>query len=322
MTAGRMLRWGLMGTARINRAVIPVIRESARSTLEAVASRTIERARQYAVEWNIPRALGSYDALLDDPSIDAIYISIPNSLHAEWTVRALDRGKHVLCEKPLALSVAEVDEIARAAGRAERIAAEAFMYRHHPLTHAVQNAIDEGAIGALRFIRGAFTFPLTRPADVRFESALGGGSLWDVGCYPVSYTCLLVRDSPSDVFGWQERSESGIDIAFAGMLRFSSGVLAQFDCGFRAAFRAEMEIVGTAGVLHVDRAFRTGPESRLLLTRGDQTTAVPFEAEGPYDGEIRDMAAVALDGRAPRITLAESRRTVETLTRLYASAAG
>jgi xylose dehydrogenase (NAD/NADP) len=320
MAANRILRWGLLGTARINRAVIPVIRESSRSTLEAVASRTIDRAREYATQWSIPKAIGSYEALLDDSTIDAIYIGLPNSLHAEWTVRALEAGKHVLCEKPLALSVADVDEIARAARRSGRVAAEAFMYRHHPLTHAVQKIMAEGAIGELRFIRGAFTFPLTRPADVRFDRALGGGSLWDVGCYPVSYACLLAGDSPSDVFGWQETTESGIDVAFAGMLRFPNGVVAQFDCGFRAAFRAEMEIVGTTGVLRVDRAFKAGADSRLLLTSGDLTEAVRFDAEGPYVGEINDMTAAALDGRAPRVTLAESRRTVETLTRLYAAA--
>ena len=321
MALNHRLRWGLLGTARINRAVIPVIRESSRSTLDAVASRTIDRAREYAAEWGIPRAMGSYESLLEDPAIDAVYISVPNSLHPEWTVRALDAGKHVLCEKPLALSVAEVDEIARAARRAGRVAAEAFMYRHHPLTHAVQKAVLDGAIGELRLIRGAFTFPLTRPADVRFDRALGGGSLWDVGCYPVSYACLLAGDSPSKVVGWQETTDAGIDIAFAGMLRFSGGLVAQFDCGFRAVFRAEMEIVGTSGALRVDRAFRTGPDSRLLLTRGDQIESVPFEAEAPYDGEIRDMESAALDGRAPRVTLAESRRTVETLTRLYTAAA-
>lgn len=320
MASNRILRWGLLGTARINRAVIPVMTEAARSRLDAVASRALERARAYAAEWKIPRAIESYDALLADPAIDAIYISLPNSLHAEWTVRALDAGKHVLCEKPLALSVAEVDLVADAVRRSGRVAAEAFMYRHHPLTQAVERSVQEGAIGELRFIRGAFTFPLTRANDVRFDPALGGGSLWDVGCYPVSYSCLLAGAAPTDVFGWEERSPSGIDMAFAGMLKFPNGAAAQFDCGFRAAFRAEMEIVGTEGVLRVDRAFRTGPESRLLLTRGDTISPVPFERDDPYVGEIRDIAAAALDGAPPRVSLAESRRTVDTIRRLYAEA--
>jgi len=321
VAATRVLRWGLLGTARINRAVIPVMNEAARSSLEAVASRSLDRACTYAAEWQIPRALGSYEELLADPGVDAIYISLPNSLHVEWTVRALEAGKHVLCEKPLALSVEGVDEIEAAVRRTGRVAAEAFMYRHHPLTLAVERSVREGAIGELRFMRGAFTFPLTRAGDVRFDPALGGGSLWDVGCYPVSYSCFLAGTAPAEVFGWQETGPSGIDMAFAGMLKFPNGLAAQFDCGFRAAFRAEMEIVGTDGVLRVDRAFRTGPESQLLLTRGDETTPVSFDREDAYVGEIRDMAAAAFDGAAPRVPLSESRRTVETLRRLYASAA-
>jgi len=184
------LRWGLLSTARINRLIIPAIRASARSEVTAVASRDMDKCRAYATEWKIPRALGSYEALLDDPDVDVIYISLPNSLHAEWTVRAVEAGKHVLCEKPLALHTEDVDRIEAAARRAGRAAAEAFMYRHHPLTHAVQAVVKSGRLGELRGFKGAFTFPLTRDNDVRLNAALGGGSLWDVGCYPVSYACF------------------------------------------------------------------------------------------------------------------------------------
>ena len=198
------LRWGLLSTARINRLVIPAIRSASRSTLTTVASRTTARAAAYAAEWDIPHAAGPYDALLADPAVDVVYISLPNSLHAEWTIRALEAGKHVLCEKPLALSVADVDRIAAAATRAGRVAAEAFMYRHHPLTHAAEAVVRSGRLGAIRGFKGAFTFPLTREGDVRLDPALGGGSLWDVGCYPVSYACLLAGAAPLDVFGWQQ----------------------------------------------------------------------------------------------------------------------
>ena len=198
------LRWGLLSTARINRLIIPAIRASARSEVTTVASRSLEKARAYAAEWNIPRVLGSYEALLDDPDIDVIYISLPNSLHVEWTVRALEAGKHVLCEKPLALSVADVDRIVAAAvARTGRTATEGFMYRHHPLTHAVEAIVKSGRLGAIRGFKGAFTFPLTRDGDVRLDPALGGGSLWDVGCYPVSYTCLLAG----------ERADRGVRMA-------------------------------------------------------------------------------------------------------------
>jgi xylose dehydrogenase (NAD/NADP) len=314
------LRWGLLSTARINRLIIPAVRASARSELTTVASRSLEKARSYAAEWSIPRVLESYEALLEDPGIDVIYIGLPNSLHVDWTVRALEAGKHVLCEKPLTLSVADVDRIADASRRTKRAAAEAFMYRHHPLTHTVEAIVKSGRLGRIRGFKGAFTFPLTRENDVRLDSALGGGSLWDVGCYPVSYTCLLAGDTPVEVFGWQQNASSGIDLEFAGMLRFRDGSVAQFDSGFIGPFRAEMEVIGTSGALRIERPFRTDALSRLLLTVGDTTESVPFPTDTPFAGEIADMEAAALDGRPTRVSLAESRRTVATMTALYESA--
>jgi xylose dehydrogenase (NAD/NADP) len=314
------LRWGLLSTARINARLIPAIRGAARSELTTVASRTLDRARAYAAEWTIPRALGSYEALLDDPDVDVIYISLPNHLHAEWTVRALGAGKHVLCEKPLALTVEEVDRIQAAATRASRVAAEAFMYRHHPLTHAAEAIVKSGRLGTIRGFKGAFTFQLTREGDTRLDPAMGGGSLWDVGCYPVSYSCFLVGAAPIDVFGWQQLSPTGIDMEFAGMMRFADGSVAQFDSGFAGPFRAEMEVIGTSAVLRIHRPFRTDEMSRLLLTTGDETETLPFDAAPPFAGEIADMETAALDGRPPRIPLSESRRTVQTILSLYESA--
>ena len=314
------LRWGLLSTARINRLIIPAIRSSARSEVTTVASRALDKARAYAADWKIPRALGSYDALLADPDIDVIYIALPNSLHVEWTVRALEAGKHVLCEKPLALTALDVDRIAAAAGRAGRTATEGFMYRHQPLTHAVQAIVQSGRLGAIRGFKGAFTFPLTREGDVRLDPALGGGSLWDVGCYPVSYACLLAGEAPIEVFGWQQASAAGVDLEFAGMLRFRDGSVAQFDCGFTGPLRAEIEIVGRDAALRVTRPFRTDEMSRLILSAGDRSEALPFAAAPPFSGEIADMEAAAIDGHPARISLAESRRTVETLTALYQSA--
>jgi xylose dehydrogenase (NAD/NADP) len=316
------LRWGLLSTARINRLVIPAIRASARSELTAVASRTPARAETYAAEWSIPRALGSYDALAGDPDIDVIYIALPNSLHVEWTIRCLEQGKHVLCEKPLALSVEDVDRVEAAATRAGRVAAEAFMYRHHPLTHAVDAIVKSGRLGAIRGFKGAFTFALTREGDVRFDPALGGGSLWDVGCYPVTYACFLAGAAPVEVFGWQQSSAEGVDLEFAGMLRFADGSVAQFDSGFIGPFRTEMEVIGREGSLHIARPFKGDDSSGLVLAAGDRVETPPFDPEPPFDGEIADMEAAALDGRPPRIPLAESRRTVRTICALYESARG
>ena len=314
------LRWGLMSTARINRLIIPAVRASGRSEVTTVASRSLEKGRAYAAEWNIPRVLGSYEALLDDAAIDVVYISLPNSLHVEWTIRALEAGKHVLCEKPLALQAGDVDRIAEAAAGAGRVATEGFMYRHQPLTHAVESIVKAGRLGTVRGFKGAFTFPLTREGDVRLDPALGGGSLWDVGCYPVSYTCLLAGAAPVEVFGWQQTSPAGVDMEFAGMLRFADGSVAQFDCGFIGPFRAEMEVVGRDAVLRVERPFRTDERSQLILTTGDLRETLPFSTAPPFSGEIADMESAALDGQPPRVSLDESRRTVSTLTALYASA--
>ena len=313
------LRWGLLSTARINRLIIPAVRASARSEVTTVASRAVDKGRAYAAEWRIPRVAGSYEAMLDDPEIDVVYIPLPNSLHVEWTIRALEAGKHVLCEKPLALAVEDVDRIAAAARRAGRVATEGFMYRHQPLTHAVEEIVASGRLGAIRGYKGAFTFPLTRERDVRFDPALGGGSLWDVGCYPVSYSCLLAG-APREVFGWQQTSPSGIDLEFSGMLRFADGSVAQFDSGFIGPFRAEMEVVGREGALRIQRPFRTDESSRLILTSGDHREELPFQAAPPFSGEIADMETAALDGAPPRVTLEESRRTISTLRALYESA--
>jgi D-xylose 1-dehydrogenase (NADP+, D-xylono-1,5-lactone-forming) len=314
------LRWGLLSTARINRALIPAIRAAARSELTTVASRTPDRAQAYAAEWQIPGAVGSYEALLADPAIDVVYNPLPNHLHAEWTVRALEAGKHVLCEKPLALSVAEVDRIADACRRTGKVAAEAFMYRHHPMTHAVRAFAAAGRLGAITLYRGAFTFLLTRDGDVRLDPAMGGGALWDVGCYPLSYANLIAGAAPVEAFGWQRASDRGVDLECAAMLRYGGGSVAQFDCGFAGPFRAEMEIVGTAGTLRIVRPFKTDERSRLEFTSAnDEIEEVSFAPDTAYSGEVADIEAAALDGAIPRVGLDESRRTVRTILAVYES---
>lgn len=320
MAAGA-LRWGLLGTARINRALIPALRASDRNELWAVGSRSLASAEAYAREWGIPRAFGSYEALLADPAIDVVYLPLPNSLHAEWTVKAARAGKHVLCEKPLALSVEEVDAVAAAGRAAGVVVAEGFMYRHHPQTWRVKELVDSGAIGTPRLVRGSFTFDLSREGDVRLVPTLGGGSLWDVGCYPVSYARYLLAAEPVEAFGWQATGPTGIDESFAGQLRFGDGAVAQFDCGFRAAFRTHLEVVGREGTITVPRPFKPTPSETVLLTRGDATESIPVE--GPpelYLGEVEDMADAVLRGKPPAVSLADSRANVAALVALYRSA--
>lgn len=312
-------RWGLLGTARINRAIIPPMRASNRHSLVAVASRDAGRAEAYAREWSIPLALGSYDGLLASPLIDAVYLALPNGLHAEWTIRAARAGKHVLCEKPLAISVAEVDAIADAAARAGVIVTEAFMYRHHPQTMQLKALLDDGIAGALQLIRSSFTFTLDRPGDVRFDPALGGGSLWDVGCYPVSMARYLVGSEPRSVMGWQRLTPTGIDEQFAGTLDFG-GVIAQFDSGFRSPFRTHLEVVGSDATITVPVPFKPGLEEHLLISRGSVVESVPSIGQVLYSGELDDLADAAQTGQAPRVSLADSRGTVAAIVALYEAA--
>ncbi len=314
------LRWGLLSTARINRALIPPLRVSPRNRVAAVASRDLAKAQAYAAQWDIPRALGSYEALLADPDIDVVYNPLPNHLHAEWTIRALQAGKHVLCEKPLALSLAEIDAILAAAQAAGRVVMEGFMYRHHPQTARVKTLLEEGAVGELHLIRGAFTFTLSDPANVRLRADWGGGALWDVGCYPVSYARFLAGAEPEAVFAWSIVGRGGVDEAVVGQLRFPGGVLAQFDCAFRSAFRAHLEVVGSQGTLQIPVPFKPGLRETLTLKRGDVTETLDVPGQELYLGQVEDMADAILLGKTPRLSLADSRHNTAALLALHRSA--
>lgn len=317
----RVLRWGLLSTAAINKAVIAPLRMSERNQLVAVASRQQARSDEYAAERGISRAFGSYEAMITDPEIDVVYVSLPNSMHAEWTIRAAKAGKHVLCEKPLALSLAEVDAIEAAAREAGVVVAEAFMYQHHPQTLVVQEMIWRGEIGPLRVVRGGFTFNIANPADVRLNPQLGGGSIWDVGCYPISYARAVIGSDPVEVFGWQVTGESGVDEVFVGQMSFANGAYAQFDSGFRAPERMLMEFVGGAGTITLRNAFKPGVEGEIVLSReGEKPEQIMVAGQELYLGEVEDLADAILLGKAPRVSLADSRGNVATIVSLLESA--
>jgi predicted dehydrogenase len=316
----RVLGWGILGTARINRMLIPPLRVSPGNRLVAVASRDAAKAAAYAREWGIERGYGSYDALLEDPAIDVVYVPLPNHLHAEWTIRAARAGKHVLCEKPLALRVAEVDAIEAAAREAGVAVAEAFMYRHHPQTLQTRALVARGEIGAIRFVRGSFSFPLTRPADVRLRPDYGGGCLWDVGCYPLSFARFVLGTEPVEVFGSAVSGEAGVDETFTAQLSFPQDVLVQIDAGFRSPWRAEMEIVGTTGVLRVRNPFRPAAAQTIRLTRGSETIEIPVPESERFLLEVEDLEQAARGVGAPGISLAESRGNVAAITALHTSA--
>lgn len=315
-----VVRWGLVGTARINRSVVPHMKAAPRHRLEAVASRDASRAAGYAREWEVPHAFGAYEAMLASGAVDAVYVSLPNALHAEWVVRAAEAGLHVLCEKPLALTLADVDRIAAAASRAGVVVTEAFMYRHHPQTARVLELVHHGALGRVRYVRGSFSYWQDRADDVRLDPGLGGGCLWDIGCYPVNFARAVMGSEPERVFGWRVLGRTGIDETFIGQLRFHGDAFAQFDASFRAPFRTRMEIVGDDGVLEVTEPFKPVSGTPLRLRLGDDIELVEVEPQPLYLGELDDLADAVLLGRPPRVSLADSRANVATLVALHQSA--
>ncbi len=318
--SNKVLNWGLLSTARINRALIPPLQASKRNHLLAVGSRSQESADAYARAQKIPRAHGSYESLLADPDIDVIYNPLPNHLHAEWTIKAVEAGKHVLCEKPLALNVDEVDAIHAAARKHGRVVAEAFMYRHHPQTLKALEIVQSGSIGTLKLIRGAFGFFLDRAGDVRLNPEMGGGSIWDVGCYPISYARTIVGASPLEVFGWQVAGPTGVDLTFVGQMKFPEDVLAQFDCSFDIPLYWGVEILGSEASLKIPSPFKPQINEKLLLTRGDSTETIIVKGQELYIGEVEDMADAILLGRDPLISLNDSRANVAAICALLESA--
>jgi predicted dehydrogenase len=315
----KVLNWGLLSTAKINRALIKPLRASKRTRLLGVASRNQTSADAYAREWSIPRAYGSYEAMLADPEIDVVYNSLPNHLHAEWTVKALRAGKHVLCEKPLALTLDEVDSIISASKETGKIATEAFMYRHHAQTLKVKELVDRGLIGQIQLIKGAFTFMLTRQGNYRFIKEYGGGSLWDVGCYPISFARMIVGEEPVEVFGWQIPGAGGSDESFYGQMRFGNGVHMQFDCGFKSHFRSYVEIIGTEGVINIPAPFKPGRKNEIYITRGEKQEKMKISGNELYADEVDDICDAVLYGQKPRILLLDSRGNVAAILGLLKS---
>jgi predicted dehydrogenase len=315
------VRWGILGTARINRRLIPAMRASARSELVAIGSRDRDRAEAYARSWGIPQAACGYQALLDDDGIDAVYIPLPNSEHVRWTLAAVEAGKHVLCEKPLALDPHDVDRISAASAARRVVVEEGFMYRHEPLTRQVAALVADGAVGAVRTVISGFTFALDRQGDVRLDPELGGGALWDVGCYPVTYGQLLAAKTPVSVVARAQWSPGGVDEELSGIVQFAGGATASIYCGFRAPYRTWLEILGTEGALRVPNPFKPGTTETVELERPSGIERIDVAGSTLlFQREVEDFVSAVLDGTPPVVPLAESRRTAATLTALYSAA--
>ena len=242
--------WALLSTAAINDRVLPSLAASDQIRVVAVASRDPAKVRAYAAERGIERAHGSYDALLADPQVEAVYVNLPNSLHTEWTLRALEAGKHVLCEKPMTPRAADVERVFDLARRRDLYVMEGFMYRHNPQTLKLVQLVNEGVVGAVKLVRSSFRFRAIDPQDIRLSPALEGGSLMDVGAYCVNITRLLAGE-PTRLYGEEVVGPSGVDVRFSGILRFADDVIGQFDAAVSLPARAEIEIFGEEGSLFV-----------------------------------------------------------------------
>ncbi|HVH50574.1 MAG TPA: Gfo/Idh/MocA family oxidoreductase [Gaiellaceae bacterium] len=282
------VKWGIVSTADINRKVIPGAHASEKVDLVAVASRDQARADAYAKEWDIPRAYGSYEALLADPEIEAVYISLPNNMHIEWSIKSLEAGKHVLCEKPFTRHGDEVGAAFDTADRAGRLLSEAFMYRHNPQTKKLKELVDGGAIGELRLIRSAFSYGLYDEENIRLRTDVEGGSLMDVGCYNVSGSRLLGGE-PERVWGEAWYGPSGTDWVFTGTMRFPRNVVATFDCGTAMVDRDELEAIGTEGALFLDDPWHCN-KPVIEVRRDDGVERIELERADSYRLELENLS--------------------------------
>jgi len=325
------LRWGVMSTAKIaTDNVVPAMQRSMRADVVAIASRDAEVAQVVADRLDIPTSLGSYDALLNHPDVDAVYVPLPNHLHAEWTVRALEAGKHVLCEKPLALSAADAERMVLTAERTGRVLAEAFMYRHHPTWVTVQALVSSGRIGELTAVDSWFSYFNDDPANIRNVLAYGGGALWDIGCYSVSLSRWLFGAEPESVAASMMRDpESGVDVLTTGFLSFPAG-RASFTCGTRVEPDQRVHVYGTGGRIAIEIPFNIPPDrpTRVFLTAGGDPPVAPatevmeFAPADSYAREVDAFAATVLDGVPPVVPPSDAVAGARVIERLFAAAAG
>ena len=293
------VRWGVLGCAEIAvRRLIPAMHAAQGNTVVAIGSRDLERAQATAHQLAIPHAYGSYAAVLEDPDVDAIYIPLPNSLHAEWTIRAAEAGKDVLVEKPMAPTVAECERMVAAAQAAGVRLMEAFMYRFHPQHALVRELIAAGAIGAVRMVRSAFCVRMQRPpTDIRFSPDLGGGSLLDVGVYAIDAVRWLLGADPTTVRGSLVLDAHGVDMSAAGILSFGDDVLATVTSSFVANGGGSYEVIGTDGTITVHQAFTHPPGRPPGVTWADQSREFPPDLD-QYQLMLEAFAA-AVQRNAP-----------------------
>jgi predicted dehydrogenase len=313
------LKMGILSTAAINELIIQGASRAASTDIAAVASRDRHRAEKYAENHGIAASYGDYESLINDPALDAIYISLPNSMHVEWTMRSLRAGKHVLCEKPLTRAFEDARRMFELAHELDLVLMEAFMWRHSPQTRAMLQLIEEGAVGAVRLMRAAFSYTTTDPADIRLDAALEGGALMDVGCYCV-HAMRLLAGEPERLFAEQVLGETGVDMRLAGTLRFQGDVLGQFDTGFDLPVRDELEIIGAEGSLFIDDPWHAR-KPIIALRRKDRTESRQCEVADSYQLQLEDFERAVRKRQKPLLGRDDALGQALAIESLYRSAA-
>jgi xylose dehydrogenase (NAD/NADP) len=315
------VRWGILSTAKINGSLLRGARETEAVDVVAVGSRDRRRGEAFAAEHGIGRVHGSYEELLADDEVEAIYNPLPNSMHLPWSARALEAGKHVLCEKPLSARPDAVEAAFDVAERCDRLLMEAFMWRYHPQTEVLARAVADGAVGTVRTIRAAFGFNLTEVGNVRWSGELEGGALMDVGCYTVSALRLLGGE-PVRVSAERIEGGDGVDARVAGVLRFEGDVIGLLDCGFDHAPRQGIEVIGDEGaIVSYDPWHGRTPRIELTRAGADAPERLEAEAMNPYRLELEDLSAAIRGGDPPRLGREDALGQARTIGALYRSAA-
>ncbi|MCX7711344.1 MAG: Gfo/Idh/MocA family oxidoreductase [Clostridia bacterium] len=311
----KKVKWGVLGYARIAKEhVIPAIMKSANSEFYAVASRDEEKLKSCREQFGCEKTYKSYEELLDDPEVDAVYIPLPNGLHKEWTIKAAQKGKHILCEKPIALNTDECLEMIRACEDNKVKLMEAFMYRYTKRTQKVWEILESGMIGDIKYINSSFRFHLTRYPDVRLEPGLGGGSLYDVGCYPINFIGMVTGQTPSSMSA-ECVLNNGVDVIFSAVLKYDSGIIATINCGFNAFLRVFSEVVGTKGVMEIPDTFFDNA-GIITVNTAEGKKEIEVEASERYVLEVEDFADAVLHDRKPLFSLDETVRNMKIIDSL------
>jgi D-xylose 1-dehydrogenase (NADP+, D-xylono-1,5-lactone-forming) len=311
----KKIKWGILGYARIAReTIIPAIIRSSNSEIYAVASRTKDKLKECASRYDFKKTYLSYDELLKDENIDAVYVPLPNALHKEWAIKAMENKKHVLCEKPIALTCLECEEMIHSAKKNNVNLMEAFMYRYTDRSKKIKDVLQSGVLGEIKFINSTYRFYLTNMNSIKLKPELGGGSLLDVGCYPLNFIGMITKEFPIS-FSAEFFSENSIDYLFSAALKYKSGLIATLNCGFNVYKQQKSEIVGTKGILEIPDTF-SDIEGFMQLTTDEGIKNISIEKSDRYKLEIEDFADSILENRKPFIDTVESLHNTKILEEL------